>query len=305
MSTRTSTTIFFANDTDAHFRAWAQEIHDALTAFGWINTGDTGQIALSTVVKPAGTNTAQGYEIWHMNDANEASFPVFMKIEYGSGSAANSPAVWITLGQGSNGSGTLTGLLSTRQQYGGVNDTARANNYFSSGDTNRFCMAWGSDAVATDATKFLYVGIERLKNTDGTDATNGAFVVGIGGDTNAGKFRSQVSPFSGALPPQQVNGPSYPNDSTTTSLISGGNVYTLPIYPFWFFHQNPTMNFVGYCNPDFTRETPVTLVVYGAGHTYIPLGTLGANSSAGTAGTWQNNSNAGTSLAPRAMMRYE
>jgi len=304
MATRTSTTIFFANDSDAHFRAWAQEINDALTAFGWVKSTETGEINLTTVTKPSAANTAQGFQVWKMADSLQASFPVFMKIEYGSGDATNDPAVWITLGTGSNGSGTLTGTLSTRRIYGGVADTARANNYFSSGDTNRFCMAWGSDAAATSATRFLYVGIERLKNADGTDANTGSFVMGIGGDATDGAFRAQVAPFSGSVPPQQQNGPVYPQDTTTVSMIFGGTTYTLPIYPFGFFPLNPIMNFCGYLNPDFTREVAVTLSVYGANHTYLPLGTGGANFTITGASAWPGNAS-GTGSAYRAMMRYE
>src|SRR5262245_52043536 len=109
-----TTTLILANDTDAHFRAWPQWIHDKLSAAGWVQTSDTGQIDLTTVVKPAAVSTSQGYEIWRMADSLQATFPVFMKLEYGSGaSSANNPQIWITLGTGSNGSGTLTGNTTT------------------------------------------------------------------------------------------------------------------------------------------------------------------------------------------------
>jgi hypothetical protein len=303
MATRTSTSIFFANDTDAHFRAWAQEIHDALTAFGWVNTTDTGQINLATVLHPTVVNTAQGYEIWRMNDSLQTSFPVYLKIEYGSGTLANSPAVWITLGTGSNGSGTLTGNLTTRQQSGGIGDTARANAYYSSGSSSRFAMAWGADAGATGQDRFLYLGIERLKNADGTDANDGAFWCKVGGDTTTGLFRSQVQLFSGSVPPQENNGILFPCNQTTLSLIFGGTSYTLPMYPQGFYPRNPAMNFIGYLNPDFTREVAVSLTVYGASHTYMPLGAATNNFAYGSAGSF--NATVQGTAAPRAMMRYE
>jgi hypothetical protein len=44
----------------------------------------------------------------------QGSFPIFIKIEYGTGSVATIPGLWITVGTATNGSGTLSGTTSTR-----------------------------------------------------------------------------------------------------------------------------------------------------------------------------------------------
>lgn len=95
---------------DAEFRAWGSMFSGALAAVGMVQTSDTGQINWSTATRAA-SNTAAGYEIWRMNDAMQSVFPVFIKFEYGSRSTSSVPAVWITVGSGSNGSGSITGIF--------------------------------------------------------------------------------------------------------------------------------------------------------------------------------------------------
>ena len=97
---------------DAGFRAWGLELSTELDAF-LPKTADTGQINWSTVTRPA-TNTAAGYEIRRFNDALQATAPILIKIEYGTGANAAFPGVWLTVGTGSNGSGTLTGSITQR-----------------------------------------------------------------------------------------------------------------------------------------------------------------------------------------------
>lgn len=100
---------------DATFRQWALGIHNALGgACGMVQTADTGQINLATVLRPA-VNIYAGYEIWRFNDSLQAQTPIFLKIEYGVGSSVDRPAFAITWGQGSNGAGTLTGSVSARR----------------------------------------------------------------------------------------------------------------------------------------------------------------------------------------------
>ena len=97
----------------AGFRAWGLELHNQLASVGLTNTADTGQVNWATVTVP-GINTAGGYEIWRFNDTLQGTTPIFLKIEFGTGGTSTYPAVWITVGNGSNGSGTLTGLTSSR-----------------------------------------------------------------------------------------------------------------------------------------------------------------------------------------------
>lgn len=99
---------------DAGFRAWGLQLSTALQAAGLVLTSDTGQINWTTVIRPTSV-VAAGYEIYRLNDSLNPTFPIFIKIEYGT-SNTNAPGIWLTIGQGSNGSGTVTGWTSTRAQ---------------------------------------------------------------------------------------------------------------------------------------------------------------------------------------------
>lgn len=107
MTTVTYTSVI-DHTSDAGFRAWGSELSTNLATAGLVVTADTGQINWTTVTRP-GTNTSGGYEIWRFADST-----LYLKIEYGTGGGATTPQMWITVGTGSNGSGTLTGQLSTR-----------------------------------------------------------------------------------------------------------------------------------------------------------------------------------------------
>lgn len=102
------------HSTDPGFRAWALELSTYLQSAGLVKTADTGQINFVTVSKPS-ANTAAGYEIYTLNDSLAGTRPVYIKLEYGSGSTNIIPQIWITTGSGSNGAGALTGYLTTRK----------------------------------------------------------------------------------------------------------------------------------------------------------------------------------------------
>lgn len=123
MTTNTYTTLV-AHTTDAEFRAWGSALAASLATAGLVQTADTGQINWATVTRTASTNVAQGYEIYRFNDALQGTYPLFLKIEYGTGGSTTGPGMWLTVGTGTNGAGTLTGTASTRVTLHGNNAPA-------------------------------------------------------------------------------------------------------------------------------------------------------------------------------------
>ena len=99
-----------SNASNAEFRKWVQGIHDALAACGLVQTADTGQIDIATVALP-GTSTYGGYEIWRFDDALQATAPVFLKIEYGTGSSTTRPSIRITVSSATDGAGNPSGNI--------------------------------------------------------------------------------------------------------------------------------------------------------------------------------------------------
>lgn len=164
------------NDTDVNFRAWGSSLSAAIQAVGLIKTTDTGQIGWSTVAKPAAPNTMQGYEIFRFNDALQATAPIFIKIEYGSGSYGGlCPAYKTTVGKGTDGAGNITDVLHTATATASTNNTS-TNDYtscVSSGDGSMLVFTlWTQSTVATHGWRFA---LERSRDSSGNATAVGTF----------------------------------------------------------------------------------------------------------------------------------
>ena len=113
--TTASWSAVFAQTTAAQFRAIGGRSQAHLAAIGLVQTTDTGQIDWTTVAAPTTSAQSMGYEIWRFNDALQATAPIFFKIEFGSAGPADHPSIWLTVGTGSNGAGTITNIGAARR----------------------------------------------------------------------------------------------------------------------------------------------------------------------------------------------
>lgn len=222
---------------DAAFRTWGAEI--GINMVGLVQTADTGQINWVTVTRP-GVNTAAGYEIWRFADST-----LFLKIEYGTGSGAAVPQMWITVGSGSNGSGTLTGQLSTRNIYtlqAGLASTITAYTSRLCAVANSFSISWKETAgAATTNGGFLVIG----KTVDGS---GGAITTGFGvarqSNTNSLSFQSVRLTATATTFNDVTTNTVVPGDPNTSSTASTGfsQAYQMPmnvpdVLPFnWMCH---------------------------------------------------------------------
>src|SRR5690606_4107061 len=100
------------HDSDEMFREWGSRLSSELANAGLVQTPDTGQINWASVTRP-GSNSVAGYEIWRFDDALQGTAPVFLKLSYGTGNNTNGPRLTLQVGTGSDGSGNLTGTLSS------------------------------------------------------------------------------------------------------------------------------------------------------------------------------------------------
>jgi hypothetical protein len=268
MATKTDNTIIAANDTDAHFRAWAQFIHDVFALPScWVNTSDTGQINLTTVVKPAAANTSQGYEIWRMNDTLQSTKPVFIKIEYGSGPAAATPAYWLTIGIGSDGAGTITGILFARTQVPAVsNNTSATNKCFGSASTNRVTIAMFLDT----GNMPFWLAIERTKTPGTTTGEDNGTGVLLAFGVSTGSHKSQVLPF-GATAPTAEDGIQCILSRNNPTTYTGDQGIGLMI-PMLGVAIQPGMNVCITMTADFAAFAQPAFTLYGASHTYQQMG---------------------------------
>lgn len=181
---------------DAQFRLWGSELSARLGAIGLVQTADTGQVNWVTVTRP-GLNVAAGYEIWRFNDSLQGTAPIFIKVEYGTGSGnAQAPMVWITVGTGSNGSGTITGTVSDRVTTSSTNSPA------TNAVTNYPSFACGVDGAVWVSTKYGAPAATRgftsfavIRTCDNAGSPTGdGFVVyaGASGSTAQSQIQAQA-----------------------------------------------------------------------------------------------------------------
>jgi hypothetical protein len=136
------------HDSDAVYREWVQEFHNALAAIGLVQTADTGQANISALTRP-GSDTFNAYEIWRFGDSLQSSAPIFIRFDYGTGGGSlSSPKVGIIVGTGSNGSGTLTqtgmsGTLVTTARQLASGGTGGSQQTSDTAKPSKFCHAAG------------------------------------------------------------------------------------------------------------------------------------------------------------------
>lgn len=265
MATATLSKIY-DNSSDANFIAWAKSISDQLTAFGWTKVTDSGTVNWATVTRPTVANTAQGYEIWAPNDALQATDAYMVKVEYGAGASALFPSVWLTVGNGSNGAGTLTGNVTTRVQLQANGNIASVQNMKFSGANNRFVCALAPEY--NTAQNMIAFGFERTHDGTGADVAGGLLMFGIG----SGVKVQQVCPSTGtgAAPTQEAGlGCVTP---LAAASVRGTQFGVYPVFPFLGAMLNPLRNALVYFNAEITANVPITATHYGAATTLYTVG---------------------------------
>lgn len=273
MTTPNIVSVYPDNSTNANFQAWGGALSAAILAAGWSKSADTGQINFASVTAPSGVNQVQGYEIWTMATGGLTTY--YLKLEYGSAASTTYPAIWLTMGTGTNGSGTLTGQLSTRFQI--------KVNYSSATTMQSCCFAGAADWFACclffDYSQYQYpilFAIERIRDSSGANTDNG---VSIHAACYSNQFYSQVLPPSGAIWTlnSTTDTPGWamqlPPDGTQTTL-SGSTTGICLVHPFKQYHLNPVIGLIGYYSytPDISAYSTFTVSRYGTNHTYFSLG---------------------------------
>lgn len=107
----------------ASWKTICQELSDKMVACGLIQTADTGQLNISGVSAVGSNGTFAGYHIFAFNDSLQISAPIYIKVQFGWGAEGmynsggylrtQTPRIRMTVGTGTNGSGTLTGIISS------------------------------------------------------------------------------------------------------------------------------------------------------------------------------------------------
>jgi hypothetical protein len=305
MSYTLTTTSVRDNSTLANFKQWAQIISNAFSSCGWVQGSDSGQVNWGTIVSVPSANTYV-YEIWKPNDGL-ALF--YVKVEYGSNSTGTNPQFRITIGTGTDGSGTLTGFVMTTWSQGLIpNNSGGASTAYTchiSGDTGRIGILMWRDGTP------MFFGIARSKNSSGTDTSTHVTLLGLGNDggsqTQPGTQQTIV--FAQGVNPVTVGINNSPNSvwcaiqyprmlNAVGSENFAGNISISPVFPDVGYFDNPLDIVAIGAKGDFTEGAtyviPAAQMPYGVSHTYIAT-------KSGTVNYILNNGAAWCAL----LMRYD
>lgn len=255
-------------------QSFATFVRDMFLNCGWVQTSDTGQTAPSAYSGTSNTNTVLGYMIFRMADALQATFPVFVKVEIASGGTVSGPALWFTIGSGSDGAGNITGIKGTRFALKTTNAEWPSVTSYASGDGSRIAVAM--HASMQHYSRIISFTIERTKDIYGDDTTEGVFIGGFAGSG----WQSQVIPFDGSIIRDVQAYPvvPVPQNSVMGSLAYGNNVGFVPLLPFGFMGPyNPAMGMLFYNQPDWSALNIADVNVHGEVHKYLTLGAASVN----------------------------
>src|SRR6188768_655 len=269
MATLVSSSLIASNSSDANFRGWATFIRDIfITTGGWVQTSDTGQMNFATVTAPIAANAKQGYIVVRMNDALQSTSPVFVRIDFGSGSGvAQTPGIWITIGTGSDGIGNITnkrfdgGATATATIFG--SNSAVTNSSYGSAAPNRIQFA-----LFVRATNFV-LSLERSKDATGADTGDGIIIIYNASTTQLNNQRYIILGQS-AQPPVEA-GIQYIISSNNPSSFGGDVGVALPV-PMKGYAQPPGNGLLIVRSSDFTTESLFTVNIYGTTYTYQHVG---------------------------------
>jgi hypothetical protein len=258
-------TFLFSNASAAEFRAWASFIHNLLvTNGGWVDTAATGSIDLTTVAAPAAINTSMGYKVYRMADTLQATAPVFLKLEYGSGGTATFPAIWITVGTTHDGLGNIGNILLARVQHN-ASAAGTGGVHLGSADTNRACFCFATTGGSTNVQ--IWFSIERSKDAAGAD-TSAGLIVAYG--THNLRCVNAYLPFTGLVPPTEVG--IHALLSFRSPSAFDGDVGVAAMIPMGTAPKQPGMNIILVRSNDFIDNASPVITIYGANHVYAHCG---------------------------------
>lgn len=288
------------NSSLANFKAWAQAISNAFSTFGWTQTADTGQVNWGSIASvPSSTYV---YEIWKAADAAAATTPIYLKMEYGFSSTQ--VGVRVTVGTGSNGSGTITGATSFNSLILNFNNSVIANQgatayscYFS-GNAGEFRMLmWVGNNTAV-----MTFGIERSKDATGAVTTDYFTAINVNNTTSAtSQARQQTTLTGSTVTVAETTLISCGLSANNGTGAFGGTVAAFPVFPLIGKLGNPMLGFMTCVASDVADGVSVTVAtMYGATHTYIACKTSTTLGGFQRQGVYASNGSANAML-----MRYE
>lgn len=278
-----STPISMANS--ASLQTLMTELLSNLITLGLTQTTDTGQINPATVTLPA-ANTLIGYFIFAFPDLS-----IYFRMQFTTGSpATNAPAVTITVGTGSNGSGTITGQTTTANLATTISSvlTSTTTNYpsYMSLTSDCFWIIWksGCNSSASSASSFC---IEKSVDTSGTVNGLGFCVTYCPSGSSQLSVKQSVRTASLATTFAVSNSFCVvPGNVTVSTTAAGNKQIFLHEYPIPDVNLSNVMGTIITSEASFGTIFPATLVG-STSQNMISMGNqMGTGNSSSNAATW-------------------
>jgi hypothetical protein len=166
------------HSSNAGWQAWATELFDESILAGLVQAADTGQLTTPVTTPRPATNTSGGYWILRLDDALQATAPIFIRVEPGTSSGgASFPRILVTIGTGTNGAGTITGTILSSVQFtynAAPASTVTPYTTYINHDEGFFGLAFKSGANPNGSG---FLAFNRTTNDDTTPNGNGYFIV--------------------------------------------------------------------------------------------------------------------------------
>lgn len=295
---------------NTNFRAFVTAVRQMFLNVGWVRTADTGQIDPTSVTDPVAQNSSKGYDIFRMDDGLQGTAPVFAKVEYGAddfnGNSQLEMGLWVTVGQGSDGAGNLTGKQTSRIQLSNRLDNNGVLPCHCSGSSSRIVMnlfRWSAAAQPTRGNMLL--SIERTHDANGADTTEGVLVITNGSRGQTATRKSWCQPLIFGVTSAQTENEGAPATMNGSQASAGDGAGNTGVWP-WMIPgrrgpENPSRNVLSYWLGDLTPDNDVPVTIYGLAHTYRTLGAAVAGQGSCFAGVYADALHNATMLA----MRYE
>lgn len=269
---------YLGNDSD--FRAWVDSFHAQLTAVGMVQTADTGQLATPCVASRPSTSSYAGYEIWRFPDsAEQTACPIFLKIEYGIGTAADRPAIRIQAATSTNGAGTLNGQVQSAAVVSAASASKTASatlpSYVSAGN-GWLHIASNIDGAAVGHNVSIFV--ERPMNGDGTLASSGFRIMVKNSGNN---LTHAVIPASGTVPSNSTDSVFASSDGQNTAQ---GVDFSLWPGLYSVAGRSYFTQLLCYKHSDIAELGSFTTTHLNASRTYMPMGDSCVRSTEGSLG---------------------
>lgn len=271
MATKSDTTLTNNMSTNAHLQANAQFIEDLLvTTGGWVQVTQTGETAPGSLVKSGSANTKSGFRVYRMNDSLQATAPLYMRLDFGTGTSASIFGVWVSLSSSINGSGTPSGTVywtdvATTQPTLVSAATALTGTVDSRGAAGTGWAVWRLFDNNSSSAVHMQMSIERTKDSSGNDTADGFLWMW---STSTPTWTRMLYIPAGSSPPTAETGMQVLMSTNNPSAVAGNVGIGIPI-PMYGYAQQPGLGLITCRASDIAASASVTLTLYGASHTYL------------------------------------